>query len=264
MASKNSDQGAVTEGTASSAIGKAFAVLQVLRHSAGSMTLTAIAEEIGVAPSSAHSILGHLLGEGAVVQVHDKRYQLGPQLFYLGSAFARNTPIYRSTWMELVNAAQELGVTASVAVPWNRHHLVLNSYRGGASNVAIPFGGRIPLDASSWGQVYYAWSGDDLPAELGSYTKRSITDLGAFKEELEVTRRNGYATDEGEFYEGVGGVCAPVTSVSGFEGLATFIAPLDRVDEIGLVNLGHKLALLTARASMALGDSERIRFFGEE
>jgi IclR family transcriptional regulator, KDG regulon repressor len=228
------------------------------------MTLTAIAEEIGVAPSSAHSILGHLLGEAAVVQDHDKRYQLGPRLFYLGAAYARNTPIYRSTWMELVNAAQELTVTASVAVPWSQHHLVLNSYRAGLTNLAIPFGGRIPLAASSWGQVYYAWSGDDLPTELTRYTSRSKTDLGLFKEELEVTRRNGYATDEGEFQEGVGGVCAPVTSASGYEGLASFVAPLEHIESIGMANLGHKLAVLTARASLALGDSVRIRFFGEE
>lgn len=264
MEATRSAQSAAPEAIASSAIGKAFAVLRVLRNAAGSMTLTAIAEEIGVAPSSAHSILGHLLTEGAVVQVQDKRYQLGPQLIYLGSAYARNTPIYRATWMELVNAAQELRVTASVAVPWNRHHLVLNSYRATVTNLAIPFGGRIPLDASSWGQVYYAWSGDDLPDQLTAYTKKSKTDLGVFKDELEVTKRNGYASDEGEFHDGVGGVCAPVTSASGYEGLASFVAPLDEVHEIGFATLGSRLKILTARASLALGDSVRIGFFGEE
>ena len=228
------------------------------------MTLTAIAEQVGIAPSSAHSVLSHLQSEGVIVQMGDKRYQLGPQLFYLGAAFARGTPIYRSMWMELVNAAGELGVTAALAVPWDSHHLVLNSHRAGESEVPIPFGGRVPIDAASWGKVYYAWSGEPLPDELGKYTAESITDTAVFAQQVEDTRRNGFATDEGEFFEGVGGVCAPVTSVNGYEGLASFVAPLDRIETLDLQRMGRRISILTARASLSLGDSERIRTFGAE
>jgi DNA-binding IclR family transcriptional regulator len=247
-----------------SAIGKAFAVLKALRHSAGPMTLTTVAETVGVAPSSAHSILSHLLHEGAVIQVHDKRYQLGPQLFYLGAAYARGTAVYRSTWIELVNTASELGVTAAVATKWNDNHLILNAHRSAGSEVALPFGGRVPLAASSWGKVYYAWSGEALPTTLHEYTPSSITDVTKFKTEVETTLKNGFATDMGEFTEGVGGVCAPVTSNHGLEGLASFIASLERVNAIGLHTLGRKLAAWTARASLALGDGDRVRFFGTE
>ncbi|WP_181411076.1 helix-turn-helix domain-containing protein [Nocardioides humi] len=146
-----------------SAIGKAVAVLGALRNANGPMTLTAIAEAIGVAPSSAHSILSHLLKESMVLQVQDKRYELGPQVFYLGAGFARSTPVYRATWMELVDAAAELSVTSAVAVPWGDTFLVLNSHRAGRTNVAMPFGGRVPLDASSWGKVYFAWAGVKPP-----------------------------------------------------------------------------------------------------
>jgi DNA-binding IclR family transcriptional regulator len=252
------------ESTTNSAIGKAFAVLQALRDAPGPMTLTAIADNVGIAPSSAHSILSHLLGVSAVVQVQDKRYQLGPQLFYMGAAFARGQAIYRSVWMELINAAAEYRVTAAIAVPWKDHHLVLNSHRSGGSEVAIPFGGRVPLDAASWGKVYYAWSGDKVPDKLVAYTSASITDRKAFVAELEAVRRDGYAVDRGEFFDGVGGVGAPVTSVNGYEGLACFVAPLEQMDEIGASVLGRRIATLTARASLSLGDSDRIRFYGVE
>ena len=247
-----------------SAVGKAFAVLRVLRRSAMPITLTSVAEQVGIAPSSAHSVLMQLLKEGAVTQDADKRYQLGPTLFYIGSSFARGTPIYRSIWMELVEAANELAVTAALAVEWEQHHLVLSAHRGGNSDVAVPFGGRVPIFASSWGKVYYAWSGAPLPSELSRFTDRSTTDVATFKAEVESTREAGYAIDRGEFSEGVGGVAAPVTSSMGYEGLASFLAPLETVERIGFEALGRRLSGLAARASLSLGDAARLRRYGFE
>jgi DNA-binding IclR family transcriptional regulator len=248
----------------SSAIGKAFAVIRAMRKTLGPMTLTAIADEIGLAPSSAHSILTQLLEQGVVVQDSDKRYQFGPAIFYLGSAFARATPIYRSVWMELVTAANQHGVTAAVAVPWENHHLVLNAHRGGDSDVAVPFGGRVPIDAASWGKVYYAWSGEPVPAKLGRYTALSVGSKAELTKEIELVSELGYACDRGEFSDGVGGVCAAVTSSNGYEGLASFLAPLARIEQISYEILGRHLASMTARASRALGDPARMRFFGSE
>jgi DNA-binding IclR family transcriptional regulator len=228
------------------------------------MTLTALADEIGIAPSSAHSILTQLLDQGVVVQDSDKRYQLGPSLFYLGSAFARATPIYRSVWMELVTAANQHAVTAAIAVPWENHHLVLNAHRGGDSDVAVPFGGRVPIDAASWGKVYYQWSGAPVPAKLTRYTPLSILTGEAMAKELVTVGELGYAVDRGEFSEGVGGVCAAVTSSNGYEGLASFLAPIARIEQISFETLGRHLASMTSRASRALGDPARMRFFGSE
>jgi IclR family acetate operon transcriptional repressor len=245
-----------------SAINKAFTALRILRASPVPVTVTALAKGVGVAPSSAHAILGHLVSEGAVVQLQDKRYTLGPALFHLGASFAAGTPVYRSMWLELGQVANELGVTAAVAVPWDDHHLVLNAHAGGPTDIAIPFGGRIPLAASSWGKVYYGWSGEPVPPVIPRYTERSVTDRDALLAEVEEARTRGYAVDEGEYADDVGGVCAPVTSADGYEGLASLIAPLERLHHLGTAVLGRRLAGLASRASLALGDSERVRFFG--
>jgi DNA-binding IclR family transcriptional regulator len=246
-----------------SAVGKAFAVLRVLRRAAAPMTLTNVAESVGIAPSSAHSVLMQLLKEDAVIQDGDKRYQLGPALFYLGSAYARGSGIYRAIWMELVQAANELAVTAALAVEWERHFLILNAHRAG-NEVAVPFGGRVPIEGGSWGKVYYTWSGAEPPTELPAFTQASITDVEKYAEVLATTRQRGYATDVGEFSDGVGGVAAPVTSSAGFEGVASFLAPLDRTRELTFELLGARIASLTARASLALGAQNRVRFFGSE
>jgi DNA-binding IclR family transcriptional regulator len=254
----------IEEQSRTSAVGKAFAILRVLRQAPVPLSLTAVAEQVNIAPSSAHAVLTQLLREDAVIQDADKRYQLGPSVFHIGSSFARGARIYRSIWMELVQASNELGVTAVVAVEWEGHYLVLNSHRGGDSDIAVPFGGRVPLDGGSFGKVHFAWSGAELPAQLPEYTKASVTDVSEYRSGLESARRLGYATDEGEFAEGTGGVAAPVTSSLGYEGLASFLMPLARLHEIGIDQLGQRIAGLASRASMALGDNDRVRFFGFE
>ncbi len=248
----------------SGAIGKAFAVLRVLRRAPAPLPLTTIAEQIGMAPSSVHSILTQLLEQDAVEQDPDKRYQLGPALFYVGSAYARDSRVSRSIWYELVAAANELGVTAVLAVTWEDHHFILNAHRAGDSNVAVPQGGRVPLDAGSWGKAYYGWSGAKAPTKLPRYTAASIIDPKKFADELDVARQNGYGTDHAEFADGVGGVCAAITSSIGYEGLASFVAPLSRVEEITFAELGRRVSGLAARASLTLGDRTRVPLFGFE
>jgi DNA-binding IclR family transcriptional regulator len=244
------------------AIAKAFAVMRVLRKATGPLQLTVIAEQVGLAPSSLHAILAQLLEQDAVRRHDDKRYDLGPAAYHIGTAFARNARISRTVWFDLVTAANELGVTAVLAITWEDHHLILHTHRGGDINMSVPEGGRVPLDAGSWGKAYYASSGEAPPAELRRYTAGSITDRARFADELETTRRNGYGTDLAEFAEGVGGVCAAITSNDGYEGLASFVAPISRVEEVTLGAMGRRVAALASRASFTLGDQQRVPSFG--
>lgn len=248
----------------SSAVARAFAVLRVLRRAAEPLPLTRIAAEVGIAPSSAHSILNQLLAEAAIMQDGEKRYALGPSVFYIGSAYARSSRIYRSIWMELVSAANELAVTVALAVPWEEHHLVIAAHRAGDSDVAVPFGGRVPLAGGSWGKVYYAWSGTSTPATLERFTATTITDPAEWQRELELTREKGYAVDREEFSEGTGALASPITSSVGYEGLASMLAPIEQVETLTFEALGRRLSTLAARASLSLGDHERVRLFGME
>jgi DNA-binding IclR family transcriptional regulator len=259
-----SDESDISSARSSSTISKAFTVLLALRRASSPLTLTAVAESVGIAPSSAHALLNQLMDQGAIAQDEEKRYQLGPTMLYLGAAYARSSRIYRSVWIELVTAANELSVTAALAVTWDDHHLVLNSHRAADSEVAVPFGGRVPLEAGSWGKTYYAATGAPLPAKLTGYTPSTITDRTKFEAELKQVRTLGYAIDDEEYDLGVGGVCAAITSDSGYEGLISFLASRAKVDELRFETLGRRLANLAARASLTLGDSSRVRFFGSE
>lgn len=228
------------------------------------MTLTAIAEEIGISPSTAHSTLGDMLAHGVISQDEDKRYRTGPALYYWGSSYARSTPLFRSVWRELVDLCNELGVVGALAVPWDDHHLILQAHHAIQTGVGVAFGGRVPLDAGSWGKAYYAWSEDTVPDEINGYTKHTIMDRDAYLEQVQQAIERGYATDFEEFEEGVQAVASAVTGERGYEGLASCLGPVAVMERHSLESVGRRLATITARASFSLGDSGRIRVFGSE
>lgn len=247
-----------------SAITKAFTVLRLLRRSSGAMSVSELAKAARVAPSTAHAILAELQAQGAVAQDEDKRYRLGPTTYYFGAGFARNAAINRAIWSDLSSLAREFSVTAVVAVPWEDHHLVIGVDVNGQSDVEVAIGGRIPLDAGSFGKVYFAWSDAKLPAKPGSYTPNSITTAARYAESVKQAREMGYATDVEEFALGVGAVAAAVTSERRYEGLASLIGPISHMSELGFENAGRRLAGLAARASFALGHVQRVRVLGAE
>jgi DNA-binding IclR family transcriptional regulator len=261
MPNRNSSDGSRGR-KSTSAIDKAFAAVMVLRRSPSPLTLTAIAAEVGIAPSTAHSLLNDLLAQGAVVVDEDKRYRLGPALYYIGAAYARGTAIFRSTWIELVALANELSMTAAVAVPWDNHHLIIASHQGGDSDLNVAFGGRVPLDGGSWGKAHFAALGTE-PATLTKYTNNTIVEPKLYRAELARTRERGFATDFEEFSPGVAGLCSSVTSDVAYEGLASVLVPLARVSPEELEQVGRRLSALAARASMSLGDSTRVAVVGE-
>ncbi|HVW47027.1 MAG TPA: helix-turn-helix domain-containing protein [Solirubrobacterales bacterium] len=247
-----------------SALTKAFEVVKTLRRTSTPMSLTAIASETGISPSTAHSVLGEMLAQGVVSQDKDKRYRTGPALYYWGSSFARNTPIYRTLWREMVDISNELSVVGVIAVPWDDHHLILQANHSEGAGIGVAFGGRVPLDAGSWGKAFYAWSDAPLPKQLTRYTPRTIEDPNVYAEHVEEARQLGYATDHQEFDDGFEGVASGVTSERGYEGLGSFLAPADRMQELTPEAVGLRLAEATSRASFSLGDPGRLRLVGSE
>jgi DNA-binding IclR family transcriptional regulator len=228
------------------------------------MSVSELAKAARVAPSTAHAILAELQAQGAVAQDNDKRYRLGPTTYYFGAGFARNASINRAIWSDLTSLAREFSVTAVVAVPWEDHHLVIGVDVNRQTDVEVAIGGRIPLDAGSYGKVYFAWSDTKPPAKLNAYTPHSITDPAKYAEAVKQAREIGYATDVEEFALGVGAVAAAVTSERRYEGLASLTGPISHVSDIGFENIGRRLAGLAARASFALGHGQRVRVLGAD
>ena len=241
---------------------KLFAVLALLRRSSNPLTLTEIARAVNIAPSSAHAILRVLVDHSALTIDAEKRYRLGPAIFYLGASFARNSPLYRSTWNELVRLSHDLGLACAIAIPWDQHFLVLAVQQTGEPGVGVPLGSRIPLFAGAYGKIYAAYTRAE-PTELAPFTEHSLTDIVEFRRACEEARRVGYGVDRNEFVDGVGTITGGVTSEYGFVGLAVVMGPVERVDSIGYAAVGERLSSLASSASVILGDASREKVWGE-
>jgi DNA-binding IclR family transcriptional regulator len=244
------------------AVNKAFRAINLLRRTPAPMTLTEVARGVGMAPSTAHSILGELLEQGVVVQDGARRYRLGPATFYLGAAYARNVPIYRAVWRELVDLGRDTSLTTVIAVPWEGHHLILHVHSA-AAGTEVAAGRRVPLAAGAWGKTYYAWSGEPLPAELPAHTARTITDVDEYAIEIDRARARGYAVDLEEFAPGAGALASAVTSDTGYEGLAALVGSVAEIEPV-VEETGRRLAAVVSRASYALGAHTRVLVVGAD
>lgn len=241
-----------------SAHARAFGILGLLRRSARSLGLSAIASDQHIATSSAHAILSNLLQLDVITIDDDKRYRLGPRLFYLGSAFATNSAIYRAAWNDLVDLAQDAKVSAAIAVPWESHHLIIAVHLNSGRGRGLMPGTRFPLEVGSYGKAYYAWSGEPTPTDPEALARVGITDPGRFAAEVELARQKGCAVDDEEFAPDVAAVASAVTSARGYEGLIVlWSSPATSLRNAGIEASGTQLSHLADRISLVLGDLER-------
>jgi IclR family acetate operon transcriptional repressor len=207
-------------------VARAAAILRALaeEHPDGSLPadglpLAVIAKTTGLSPSTTHRLLRALTGEHLVEQdASTERYRLGPFAGVLGQGYLasagleRAVPILRSLCRqtdESVSLATLHGTTALV---------VLQEHSPQPLRVDHLAGKELFLHASAMGKVLLAFSSlgiVDAAASLGElsrFTPRTITTRQALVRELEAVRTRGYATNEGERYDGANGVAVPVLS----------------------------------------------------
>jgi DNA-binding IclR family transcriptional regulator len=238
-------------------------VLSALQAAEKPLSLTELSKNAGIAASTAHSIMSALVDRRVATIDRDKRYALGPELFHLGASYVRKSPLYRAAWRDLISLAHTAGVSAALATPGADHHLVIAVHDEPDAAVRLSLGSRVPLDAGSYGKVYFAQTGAAVPETLTHFTDATLGDRDGYLAEVAEVRRRGYGSDLGEYVPEVFAVAAPVTSADGYEGLAALMARGPVMEGYGVERAGSALASLCARASALLGDASREPTWGE-
>lgn len=161
-------------------------------------------------------ILSTLSLEGFVRKT-DERFTLGPALIGLGSA-AKDAFDIRGLALPFLREVTELtGETSHLAVPSSNRSLIVEVYFSPhpISSSRGP-GAQVEMHCSATGKCFLAYNhGDDLGSvlsekDLFAHTPRTITSMEHLQVELKTVRKNGYAVDEQEFFEGVRCLAAPV------------------------------------------------------
>lgn len=152
----------------------------------------------------------------------DRTYRIGLRLWEAGQAFTRAHNLSRLAQPYLHRASEELNETVQLAILDGLDNVYIAKVEADHHlKLVSEIGSRLPAHATGLGKVLLA--GLD-PAELDHrlesvqlerFTAKTINDPAALRVELEAVRRKGYATDEGEYTQGVVCVAAPVRDASG-------------------------------------------------
>lgn len=182
-------------------LAKGLQILDALTQSNGYLSLTEVATETGLDPSTAHRLLQSLTDCGyAVRDEGQKRYLAGPRALSPLSLFHPLTQLRREAAPVLKFLQAETGETSALALFLGHERLLVDFMRG--NYPLSPYYEswvKSPLHGSASGKLLLAW----MPAArreelLGSgpykaHTPHTVTDPSVLAGELDSVRENGYA-----------------------------------------------------------------------
>lgn len=173
-----------------------------------------------IPPSTIHHILQTFLPYDYVAQDPEtKKYFLGFKFLELGKRITDNLDIrttaskYLYELHEKCREAVHLAILRNGRVVYidkvdNPCGLSLATYIGFSTDPHAAAGGKVLLSGLSPKEIRNIYGGRSLK----KYGKRTITCMSKLLDELERVKKQGYAVDNEEYYEGVRCVAAPIRS----------------------------------------------------
>lgn len=175
-----------------------------------------VAASLDVSRATAHDYLTTLEAAGYLVN-HDGRYRIGYRLLGLGSRVKYRDPFFNAARAPLRKLSADTGELSHIGIEEDGEWVLLH-HEGDVSTVDMGTypGLRFPLHAQAAGKVIYAHLPDDRIEELlrtqglEAITDHTITDVDAFRDELDSIVENGYAAETDQLVLGVGLIAAPI------------------------------------------------------
>jgi DNA-binding IclR family transcriptional regulator len=205
-------------GPPSTSIEKALAVLSAFngpRHSRG---ISDLACEVGLPRPTLHRILKQLTHWGFVDQLPSNRYQIGLQVFELGTLVYHRMRLRSAAITHMHSLYHRTGCTVYLSICAGDEVLHLDCLPAkGQPAIAARAGGRWNLHCSSVGKVLLAHAPRERIKEyvsqsLRPLTKYSIREPERLLEHLEHVRNVGYGETIEEPIIGIYGVAAGIRS----------------------------------------------------
>jgi IclR family acetate operon transcriptional repressor len=157
---------------------RALGIINQLAEVEDGMTLTRIAERVGLSPSTAHRLLTTVEQERYVRFSERRRRSVGVQTFVAGCAFLKTRDLAGVARSFMRTLMEECGETLKLAVQNEREAMYVHRIQCVAA--VRPFvkpDGRVPLYCSGVGKALLAWKNDSELESLlpGDDASRSRT-----------------------------------------------------------------------------------------
>jgi DNA-binding IclR family transcriptional regulator len=201
-------------------IERCLKVIDILSDHPAGLKLTEISGHLDLHPSSVHHMVSTLLPHDYITQDPDtKKYSLGFRFLEISRKILDNLDIRKVAHRHLEILRQKCQEAVHLAMLRDSKvvyidkldtpsGLSLATYVGFATDPHAASGGKVLLAGLKDEAVKAIYKNKSLKA----YTKNTITRLPALMTELAKIRKQGYAVDNEEYYEGVRCVAAPVRS----------------------------------------------------
>jgi DNA-binding IclR family transcriptional regulator len=201
---------------------RALRIIELLTE-AGGLDFPALCMQLSLPKSSAHSLLATMRDMGFIhLDEQSRQYSLGPRLWEAGQAYIEKLDIAQLAGPFMRRVHDRVGETVQLAILDGIENVYVGKLDSDhALQLVSRLGSRLPAYTTGLGKTLLAGLADAEVqrrlenVEMQQFTARTITDAGRLITELAKVRRRGYATDVGEYTEGVYCVAAPITAPTG-------------------------------------------------
>lgn len=224
-------------------------VLEEMANSGLPVTPTELNLKLGLPKPTIHRLFSTLEKEGFIQREIDGRgYSPGLRMRQISAGVLSSLRIRTARVAILTDLAEKIGETCNIALPDRDAMVYIDRVETKwPLRIQLPIGTRVPLHCTASGKLYlsslerrhlrnYATS-----SVLDQRTATTLTDPDALMLEVLEARERGYATDNGEFMNGLIAVAVPISDTNGrLMSTLSFHAPEQRLtleDAIGHVDL---------------------------
>ncbi|MCA9859088.1 MAG: IclR family transcriptional regulator [Thermomicrobiales bacterium] len=201
--------------------GNMLAVLSCFSVQHPSWTLTELSREVGLGKSTIFRILATLEANQFLTRDGDGLYRPTMRMWEIGAAALVVNGLHEASRRFLPRLSERTGETAYCTILDGHDVVHVDVYvTRNPIRLHAEIGDRFPAHAVASGKVLLA----ALPEEaidtyirggLPAYTDRTLTDPVAFRDEMRLVRRQGFAVNRGERQTYVVGAAAPVHDHTG-------------------------------------------------
>lgn len=219
-------------------------LLILLLNQRRAVSVSEVAEELGVAPSSAHRLLATLCYRGFAVQDRDRRYHPGPELTGTAHAPPPLPQLLRVMRPFIQDLFERAGESVHLVVPAGADVRFVDGMEGDQPlRIGLRTGARMPAYCTSGGKAMLAaldWSEVEAlhPRGLRPWPHARIRDLPSLRRQLARTRKQGYGANVEESEPGVAAIGVSISPWPGRPVAALSVAiptaRFDRREEPGL------------------------------
>jgi DNA-binding IclR family transcriptional regulator len=213
-------------------LSRALLVLEAVGSRQTNWGVRELSRETGLNVATVYRILSTLHGAGYLEREADtQRYSLGPKIMKLAGQYKLQNSVASIAEKVFESYADRFQHNFYLGELCEYEVIYLVSMDGrGPIRIAIEPGGSIELHTTALGKLLLAYQTDEYLQSflkiklLKPFTARTITDAAILCNQIEEIRKSGFATNDGEHYDDIAAVAAPVFDHHGSVSMAVSLA----------------------------------------